>query len=75
MSAKTEGLHSCCSDCESSRAERKWVCLFLSEEVIKSIHIFLNFPFEGYFSKNSRSIFSRELQFAYSHFHTYFFPH
>lgn len=62
MSAKTEGLHSCCSDCESSRAEQKWVCLFLSEEVNKSNAFLFEFPFEGYFCKKCCLIFSREFQ-------------
>lgn len=77
MSAKTEELHSCCPDCESSRAEWKWVCLFLNEEVNNKKNAFLfKFPFEGYFCKKSNSIFSGEFQFALSHFHTYFFfPH
>lgn len=73
MPVKTEVLHSCCSDCESSRAEQKWLCLLLGEEVNKDT-FFFKFPFEGYFWKKSHSIFSREFQFAFRHLHAYFSP-
>lgn len=48
LPVQTEVLHNCCSDCKSSTAEQRWLCLHLSEEV-KNRHFFYKFPFEGYF--------------------------
>lgn len=51
MPVKTEVLHSCCSDCKSIRAEQKWLCLLLSEEVNKSMHFSLNFLLKDIFGR------------------------
>lgn len=50
MSVKTEVLHSC-SDCKSSRAEQKWLCLLLSEEINKNTHFSLHFLLKDIFGR------------------------
>lgn len=47
---KTEVLHNCCSDCKSSTAEQRWLCLHLSEEV-KNRHFSLHFLLKDIFGR------------------------
>lgn len=51
MPVKTGVLHSCCSDCKSSRAEQKWLCLLLDEEVNKNTLFSLNFLLKDIFGR------------------------
>jgi len=51
MPVKTEVLHSCCSDCKSTRPEQKWLCLLLSEEVNKNMRFSLNFLLKDSFRR------------------------